>query len=147
MLADGRHFKVSELSCHDEARTPYPEEFADRLPPLMTLLDAIRDAWHDAILIVSGYRTPEHNAALIAAQEARGTHQVASSSQHIEGRAADLRPVSGDASQLYRVIRAAHDAGKLPGLGGIGLYVQSNWVHCDCRPLPPDGHLAAWLGT
>jgi len=146
MLADGLYFKVSELACHDG--TPYPEEFADRLPDLMAMLDTIRGAWGMPILVVSGYRTPEHNAALIEADERAGTHGVASGSQHVEGRAADIRPVGGggQAAQLHTVIMGLYDAGSLPQLGGIGLYVLSGWVHVDTSHAP-DGHLRKWLGT
>jgi uncharacterized protein YcbK (DUF882 family) len=157
-LLDGRHFTVAELACHDG--TPYPDEFADRLPTLMALLDAIRDAWGGPLEVVSGYRTPAHNAALIAADEAQdesgahigslsaGTHQVASGSQHVEGRAADLRTSGGpmDVPQLLRVINNLYTDGKLGMLGGVGDYPVSNWVHVDCRPQVPDGHVARWHG-
>lgn len=144
-LADGRWFKVEELRCHDGSG--YPEAFDDRLPELMALLDAIRDAWGGPLQVVSGYRSPAHNAALIAADDAQGVHGVASGSQHVEGRAADLRPIGqGDASVLYRVIRGAYEAGKLPQLGGVGLYPRSNWVHCDVFHAA-DGHLRTWLGV
>ena len=141
-LADGEWFKVSELACHDG--TPYPEEFADRLPDLMNMLDAIRNKWGGPIQVVSGYRMPEYNAQLAADSAA---HQVASGSQHMEGRAADIRPaLTGDASILYRVVRQMIDDGKLPQCGGIGLYPRSNWVHVDTFH-PPDGHLRTWLGS
>lgn len=146
MLADGKHFTVAELKCHDG--TPYPEEFAERLPELMALLDAIREAWGAPIVVVSGYRSPAHNQALIDADNAQGSHGVASGSQHIEGRAADLRPSSGghDVPQLYRVVKQLAADGKLLQLGGIGIYPISGWVHVDTFHAP-DGHLRQWTGT
>jgi uncharacterized protein YcbK (DUF882 family) len=144
-LADGRHFTVEELRCH--SGEPYPEAFADRLPELMALLDAIRDAWGGPIEVVSGYRSPAHNAELMALDEVRGVHGVASGSQHVDGRAADLRPKgAGDASVLYRLVRGLQGAGKLPQLGGIGLYPRSNWTHVDTFHAP-DGHLRTWFGV
>jgi uncharacterized protein YcbK (DUF882 family) len=145
-LADGRHFKVAELACHDG--TPYPEAFADRLPDLMILLDAARDAWGGPVEVVSGYRTPAHNAALIEADAQAGTHGVASGSQHVEGRAADIRPAGqpGQATQLHQAIMRLWNDGKLPQLGGVGLYVKSGWVHVDTYHAP-DGHLRRWLGV
>lgn len=144
-LPDGRHFKVAEFTCKDG--TPYPEEWGDRWATLIALCDAIRDAWGAPLEVVSGYRSPAHNAALVAADEAAGVHGAVSGSQHVEGRAADLRPVGGgDASTLYRVVMGLFEAGKLPELGGIGLYPRSGWVHCDTMK-PADGHLRRWLGT
>jgi len=145
-LQDGRHFKVSELACHDG--TPYPEAFADRLPALMALLDAIRDEWGEPIEVVSGYRSAAHNAELLVLDEARGTHQVASASQHVEGRAADIRPLGnpGLTAQLHQRIMRLYNDGKLPQLGGIGLYVKSGWVHVDTFHAA-DGHLRRWLGV
>ncbi len=146
MLADGRHFKVTELACHDG--TPYPEAFADRLPMLMALLDAIRDAWGGPVDVVSGYRSPAYNAELMVLDEGRGTHGVASGSQHTEGRAADIRPAGqpGQAAQLHQAIMRLYNDGQLPQLGGIGLYVKSGWVHVDTYHAP-DGHLRRWLGV
>lgn len=146
-LSDGRYFKVSELACHDG--TPYPEEFADRLPIVMGLLDAIRYAYGSPIRIVSGYRSPAHNNALIAADEAKGSHQVASGSQHVEGRAADICPLAGpaDLAQLWRVVRQELADGNLPELGGLAMYPVSGWIHVDVRPKPDDGHVATWIGT
>ena len=146
-LADGRHFTVEEMRCHDNS--PYPAEFADRLAVLMPMLDAIRDAWNAPIRVVSGYRSPAHNQALIDDDEAQGSHQVASGSQHVEGRAADICPVSGpgDVGKLHSAIMGLYLAGKLEDLGGIAVYPVSGWVHVDTRPKVPDGHLAQWPGT
>ena len=146
MLPDGRRFKVAELACHDG--TPYPEEFADRLPALMALLDAIRDAWGGPIEVVSGYRSPAHNAELMALDDARGVHGVASGSQHVEGRAADIRPDGnpGQVSALWQTVMHLYNDGKLPQLGGVGLYVRSGWVHVDTFHAA-DGHLRRWVGV
>lgn len=145
-LPDGRWFKVGEFASHDGK--PYPEEWADRWALLKTLCDRVRDLWGGPLIVVSGYRSPEHNAALIASDEARGSHGVASGSQHVIGNAADLRTTHGpnDVAQLKRVILTAHEDGKLPELGGIGDYPVSNWIHVDTFK-PADGHLRRWTGT
>lgn len=147
VLTDGKYFKVAELVCHDG--TPYPIEFADRLPVLMDVLDTIRAAWGGPLEVVSGYRSPAHNQALIEQDEANGSHQVASGSQHIEGRACDLRTANGpqDVPQLLRVVLRLYADGKIPALGGLGDYPESNWVHVDVRPQVPAGHLARWHGV
>lgn len=142
MLTDGRHFKASEAACHDG--TPFPETWVGPWAASCGLADDCRDAWGAPLEAVSWYRTPEHNAELAANSAA---HQVASGSNHVAGLAIDLRPIGGgDASMLYRVLLAAHAAGKLPSLGGIGLYPRSNWIHVDTVKAP-DGHLRKWLGV
>lgn len=149
VLADGIYFKVSELESHDGV--PYPVEFADRLPVLMDLIDTIRAAWGGPLTIVSGYRSTAHNQALIEADQEKGSHQVASGSQHVEGRACDLRTANGpaDVPHLLRVVETLYANGKLPALGGVGDYPESNWLHVDVRPRDPANptHVARWRGV
>jgi uncharacterized protein YcbK (DUF882 family) len=142
MLQDGKYFKVSELACHDG--TPYPEYYQGRLVQLLRMLDKIRAGIGVPVQVVSGYRTPAYNARLAKDSTA---HQVASGSQHIEGRAADLRPTRGVTVQvLYEKVLAMHAAGELDDLGGIGIYPESDWLHVDTFKAP-DGHLRRWTGT
>jgi len=147
-LRDGRWFKASEFACHDADRTPYPEEWADRWELLVTLVDAIRTLWGGPLIVVSGYRTPDYNADLIMMDAGKGSHQVASSSQHTQGLAADLRTRNGpsDVPQLLRVVLTAYEDGKLPTLGGVGDYPQSDWLHVDAFRAA-DGHLRRWHGV
>ena len=147
MLGDGKWFKASEFACRDADRTPYPEEWADRWALIRDLCDAIRDLWGGPLIVVSGYRTPDYNADLIMMDAGKGSHQVASSSQHIEGLAADLRTRNGpsDVPQLLRVVLTAYEDGKLPTLGGVGDYPQSDWIHIDCHRVPHG--LRRWHGV
>ncbi len=139
-LPDGRWFKVAEAACHDG--TPYPEDWVAQWGLSCGLADSCRDAYGDALSAVSWYRTPAYNAEKAGKSK---SHQVASGSEHVKGLAIDLRPVRGDASVLYRLLMGAHDAGKLPLLGGIGFYPVSNWVHVDAFKAA-DGHLRKWFG-
>lgn len=145
-LPDGKHFSAREFACKDTARTPYPEDWLDRWIVLRDLCDEIRARWGGPLIVVSGYRTPDYNADLIALSAGDGRHQIASSSQHIEGRAADLKTTRGaeDVVQLHRMILTAYQDGKLPTLGGLGLY--TNWLHVDTLKAT-DGHLRRWKGT
>ena len=143
-LPDGRHFKVSDAACHDG--TPFPVDWTEQWALSCGLADDCRDEYSDALIAVSWYRTEAHNLALISLDDAAGTHQVASGSKHVKGLAIDLRPVRGDAAGLYRILMAAHDAGRLKSLGGIGLYPKSNWVHVDAFKAD-DGHLRKWIGV
>jgi len=142
------HFTLAEFACH--SGDPYPPEWVDaRLQTLCRVLDALRDAWGGPLTVVSGYRSPAFNAALYAASAARnsGVSGVAQNSQHIEGRAADVRPADPTperCAQLHALARRLFDQGVIPDLGGLGVYV--GWVHLDVRP-KINGRLATWTGV
>jgi uncharacterized protein YcbK (DUF882 family) len=158
MLPDGRFFTVEEFRCKDG--TPYPFQWENTWKELISLCDTIREDWtrfllakgeiQDAkdgsIVVVCGYRTPKYNAELIAKDAQRGSHGVASGSQHCRGKAADLRPTHGSLDDFHIMILQEHERGGLPMLGGIGIYPESNWVHVDTYVLP-DGHLRTWTGV
>ena len=134
------HLSLDEFSCHDG--TDYPPEWIEtRLLPLCQLLEVVREACDNhPITILSGYRTEEHNEAL---READGSGTgVAKNSQHIQGKAADIRVEGLAPSDVYKAVMALYKAGKIPALGGCGYY--SRWNHLDIRQ--SDGHLARWLG-
>ena len=73
--------------------------------------------------IISGYRSPQTNAAL----RARG-RGVASRSMHLEARAIDLR-IPGFSTARLR------DAALSLGGGGVGYYAGSDFVHVDTGPV------------
>jgi uncharacterized protein YcbK (DUF882 family) len=72
--------------------------------------------------ILSAYRTPETNAML-----ARTTFGVAENSQHIYGRALDLR-LDG---RLVDAMNAARSMQR----GGVGWYPHSGFIHIDTGPV------------
>jgi hypothetical protein len=170
------HFTIAEWACHDG--TPFPIGTIDeedpagrtwmqtRLLPQALMLEVIRQAAIDqygltpaeaAIIIISGFRTISHDQAIydahIAALAAKGLpndHLVAepTSSEHPRGRAADVRHVKLPPHVLFNLVIQLFQAGKLPQLGGIGLY--PDFVHLDVRKRQGstgganDGHLAIW---
>jgi len=142
-----RFFSIDEFRCH--SGEPYPAAWADdRLQALCNVLDTIRDAWEGPITVVCGYRTAAYNAALAEASAKRngGVSGVAQNSQHIQGRAADVRPAAPTVErvrELHALVRRLFDEGKLPQLGGLGLY--PGFVHVDVRA-KQNGHLATWGG-
>ncbi len=69
--------------------------------------------------LISGYRSPETNAAL-AAQNGG----VARRSLHMEGKAADIR-LPGCA------LATLHQAAVALKAGGVGLYTRSDFIHVD----------------
>ena len=78
--------------------------------------------------LVSGYRSPKTNAMLH-----RSDPGVAVNSLHMEGQAADI-------SLPGRPLRKLHEMALTMGLGGVGYYPESNFVHVDT------GRVRRWVG-
>ena len=73
-------------------------------------------------MVLSAYRTPETNAML-----ARTTFGVADNSQHLYGRALDIR--------LDTRLEEAMQAGRAMRRGGVGWYPHSAFFHLDSGPV------------
>ncbi|HUO80104.1 MAG TPA: DUF882 domain-containing protein [Steroidobacteraceae bacterium] len=78
--------------------------------------------------VISGYRSPESNAAMHARSSGVAAHSL-----HMEGRAIDVRLVGCDLARL-------RDAGLALGLGGVGYYRGPQFVHLDT------GRVRTWAG-
>jgi uncharacterized protein YcbK (DUF882 family) len=78
--------------------------------------------------VISGYRSPRTNKKLHDAG-----HAVAEHSQHMEGRAIDVRLVGCGLAKLRDVALRAKR-------GGVGYYPSSNFVHVDT------GRVRTWTG-
>lgn len=127
-----KHFRVREFASKDGADKVLIDD------DLVALLEDIREAaGGKAITINSGYRSPEHNAAVGGV----------SSSQHLYGRAADI-VVSGASPLLVGQIAEYY----LDRRGGIGVY--QTFTHVDTRAIRSrwdqrSGHqvvVAGWPG-
>ena len=81
------------------------------------------------IEVVSGYRSPKYNLML-----RKKGHQVARSSQHIEGNAVDFRIRGVPTRSLLQFVRSLR-------LGGVGFYPHSQFVHSDT------GRIRYWTGS
>lgn len=92
---------------------------------LLDLLHAIQQAFNCDVPfhVISGYRCAATNAML-----RRSTARVASKSYHMLGRAVDFR-IPGVASSDLRDV-AVH-----LGVGGVGFYQKSDFVHLDTGPV------------
>jgi uncharacterized protein YcbK (DUF882 family) len=128
------HFRVEEFASHDGEA--YPVAWIQpRLIPLCLVLETVREVFDRPMVIISGYRSPSHNAKVGGAKQ----------SQHMEGRAADITIVNVAPADVHATILELYNAGKLPQLGGLGVY--PGWVHVDIRERVPADHLAQWSGT
>lgn len=110
-------FKVRELRCRDGSDTVMVDE------TLTVVLQCIREHFGKPVTITSGYRTPAHNAAVGGAK----------SSQHLLGRAADIRVAGVSVEDV-----AAYAESLMPDWGGVGRYPAkagraAGWVHVDTR--------------
>ena len=118
-------FKVRELRCRDGSDTVMVDE------ALTVVLQCIREHFGKPVTITSGYRTAAHNAAVGGAK----------SSQHLLGRAADIRVQGVSVEDV-----AAYTESLMPDWGGIGRYPvkagrAAGWVHLDTR-----AEKARWRG-
>ena len=105
-----KYFSISELTASATARREgivnSPTESAYHLLHVLVeqLLDPIREAWGEPIVVSSGYRCPELNALVGGAQH----------SHHLLGCAADL--IAGnrdDHRRLFRMIVQMQQQGKI----------------------------------
>ena len=110
-------FQVRELRCRDGTDTVMVDEV------LTVVLQCIREHFGKAVTITSGYRTAAHNAVVGGAK----------SSQHLLGRAADIRVQGVSVEDV-----AAYAESLMPDWGGVGRYPvkagrATGWVHVDTR--------------
>lgn len=128
------HFTDKELACRCARHGG--GLFCNVAPELLKLAETVRAVLGVPMVVTSCCRCPAHNA------EEGGVK----SSKHLcadkqPARAMDFKPQGVKPLAAYRQILAARKAGKLPDLGGIGLY--DTFLHIDTEKAP-DGHLRTW---
>lgn len=85
-------------------------------PKLIEMLQLVRDIVGVPIYINSGYRCESHN------KEVGGS----SKSQHLQGKAADIRIKNMSVEQMYNICKGFFN--------GIGIYPEQHFIHVDVRP-------------
>jgi uncharacterized protein YcbK (DUF882 family) len=109
-------------------RTGEVHAIAPTLLDLLTALSA-RLETRQQFEVISGYRSPQTNAAL---HERSG--QVASGSLHMKGQAIDIRLAGVELTHI-------RDAALGLSIGGVGYYPTSDFVHVDV------GRVRRWEGA
>lgn len=106
-------------------------EVHDMDPRLLDLLHDLNGKLDTtaAFQVISGYRSPQSNAAMHA-----HSNGVAKKSLHMQGMAIDIR-VPG------RALKSVHDNAQAMARGGVGLYPTSDFVHVDV------GRVRYWNGV
>lgn len=92
------------------------------------LMSAAAKFGSDQVMVVSAFRHPKYNLIL-----RKKGHQVARDSQHTHGNAVDFFIPRVTTQQL-------HEWAKAQGIGGVGLYLGSGFVHMDT------GKIRFWSG-
>jgi len=97
------HFKWSEFACKDG--TAVPPQYRSNVKELARNLEVLRAALGQPIIITSGYRTPEHNAAVGGVPN----------STHTKGMAADIRVPGMSPREVAAAIEKLISQGKMTG--------------------------------
>lgn len=119
-----------ELRFHSFLRDHYTNQSTQMDTRLIdVLIRAARKFSANRIEVVSGYRSPKYNLML-----RKKGHQVARSSQHVEGHAVDFRIRGVPTRSLLQFVRSLR-------LGGVGFYPHSQFVHSDT------GRIRYWTGS
>lgn len=112
-----RYFSVGEVTRNDANRIPIAgSDIEANILRLARELDKIRDDWGSGIIVTSWYRPPAVNQAVGGA----------SNSQHLYGRAVDIKPASKDLTQFQSFLDRYW-------YGALGYGANKGFVHLDTR--------------
>ncbi|MCB4823516.1 DUF882 domain-containing protein [Roseicella aerolata] len=121
---DGRYDREALTRLDWLFRDPAREEATPMDPRLFDVLYIVAHEMDatEAFQVISGYRSPETNAA-----RARESRRVSRASLHMSGMAADVRLPGRDSFGMARLAAEMQ-------VGGVGLYRRDGFVHLDCGP-------------
>ena len=113
-----KNFSLNEFACNDGSETP--EDVIVNLMLLAEQLQVLRDFIDKPITVNSGYRSPKYNKKIGGATR----------SQHLLGKAADIRVDGISPSEIHSVIEELILDGRMQQ-GGLGKY--NSFTHYDIR--------------
>ena len=113
-----KNFSLEEFKCKDGS--DIPNDVIPNIIELANNLQVLRDAIGKPITINSGYRSPKYNAKIGGVKN----------SQHVKGKASDLRVAGVTPKELALIIEGLIEQGKMKQ-GGIGVY--PTFTHYDIR--------------
>jgi hypothetical protein len=133
------NFSPREWDCYDKRGTIGPKgalvaalpssgRIHDNAKRCARNLQVLRDELGVSISVISGYRPPRYNRPIGGAKK----------SQHLTGRAADIRAKGVSTKKLHATVLRLIREGKMEQ-GGVGVYLRSKFVHYDVR-----GRAARW---
>lgn len=106
-----QYFRPEELACKGTGALLFDDATG-------RALDRLRDRFGGPLRVVSGYRSPQHNAAVGGAV----------GSLHMKGLAVDIDTSGLNAARLAKLL----DLARQEGFAGVGLY--RSFVHLDRGP-------------
>lgn len=115
------HFAAWELGADNPAIDPVSQA---NLYQVAAWLEHARDVLGVPLVVDSGFRTPERNAAVGGS----------ATSDHLDGLAADFTAQGLTPFQVYQRLRFAIDAGELPPFDQLIFYVVDDHVHIGLGP-------------
>lgn len=118
------YFKISEFDSKDGAEMP--SDVKMNVIELIDNLNVLRQELGSPLYVNSGYRSPEHNKSIGGSLN----------SQHLAGKAADIRSNEYTPKQIKEKIEELIKVGKMKQ-GGLSAY--NTFVHYDIR-----GKKARW---
>ncbi len=118
------NFTQREFKSRDGSKMP--EDVLCNIKDLVDNLQVLRDFLGEPIRINSAYRSEAHNKAIGGSK----------TSQHLLGKAADIKVKDIETKDLYLIIESLIIDGQMTD-GGLGLY--DTFVHYDIR-----GYKARW---
>ena len=114
-----KYFTVREVTNGETRRIPTDDTIKQNIFTLAQELDKVREAWGSGVIVTSWYRPPAVNKAIGGA----------SKSQHINGKAADIKPCQGNIYKFQEWLDKEIWQDKALGYGA-----KKGFVHLDLRP-------------
>ena len=117
-----QYFTIDELTRSDIAKsrkidnTPTPQAKANLVALVGKVLDPLRSAYGQPIIVTSGYRSPALNRAV----------DGAATSQHVKGEAADI--ICSDNRRLFEIAKQMMREGKIR-VGQLIDEKNYSWIH------------------